>query len=207
MKKIIFAVLSVLLSFTIITPISAEDIMKEESTSNSEEVRVSDVMSYDEMVQTYAKEMKIPLIKAYKEFASEDGTSLADVRAATYRELSVGLDVAANYHPSIRFFCNTSESGNYWGITSIYKVTLNRNYNGTTRQFAGEIDCWLRSAYQIEWYVNGDFYNNGTTNFSGGASGSWKLNEKITIQFSISGSYSSSHFAYYYNHITTSFQS
>lgn len=206
MKKLLSVLLSTIISISLFTPIYAENDNTYDANSNTEEIMVSEVMTFNEMVECYAKEMGISLIQAYKEFSINDNVSLVEAKAATYRELAVGLGVTETYRPSIRFYCNTSESGNYWGITSIYKVTLNRTYNGISKQFDGEVDAWLRSAYQIEWMANGDFYNNATQSFGASVTGDFKLNDSIHIDFGVSGSTSSNHYAYYYWHTTTSFQ-
>ena len=54
-------------------------------------------------------------------------------------------------------------SGNYWGIVEIKNVTLDRTYNGNSKQFSGQVYANLENAYTIYYSVSGDFYNNGTT--------------------------------------------
>lgn len=83
-----------------------------------------------------------------------------------YRDLAVTLDVSETYKPTLNFYCETSERGQYWGITSIYNCVLDREYNGIVKQFNGEIDIWLVSPYEIAYIVDGDFYDFGTTQSS-----------------------------------------
>lgn len=204
MKKIVCTLVTIFVVIFCLTPVFAEN--NSDVPNANEDIAVSEAMSFDEMIQKYAEEMHVSLMDAYNDFGGSEISSQS-VRAGTYRELSVGLAVTTEYHPSIRFYCNTSESGGYWGITSIYKVTLNRAYKGLTKQFSGEIDCWLRSPYKIEWMVNGDFFHNGTTTASGGMSVDAKLGELVKISFNVTNSTSSNHYKYFYDHRTTSFQS
>ncbi len=60
---------------------------------------------------------------------------------------------------------------------------------------------WLRSAYQIEYMINGDFYNNGTTTVSNGGGA-----ESAKLLHSASVSTISNWFRYYYKHETKMFQ-
>lgn len=119
----------------------------------------------------------------------------------------MSLTVTSTYRPRIEFYCRTSESGSYWGILSIYSVQLVRSYSGISKQFTGNISVWLRSAYQIEYTINGDFYNNGTTTVSGGGGLDLGIGESVNISLSASMSYESNHYKYFYEHRTVAFQS
>ena len=60
----------------------------------------------------------------------------------------------------------------------------------------------IRSGYDIEYVINGDFYNNGTTTISGGGNLGLGINDSATIGFSASITYQSNHYAYFYEHET-----
>lgn len=77
-------------------------------------------------------------------------------------------------------------------ISKIEYANLDRNYNGTSKQFKGSLYYNLENYKTIFFDLNGDFYNNGTTTSSGG--GSVNIGEQATMSFSIA--YSSDHFAY-----------
>lgn len=143
----------------------------------------------------------------YPEDYKFDTTRVYESRGVKTRELMVYLDVSSVYRPHISFYCYTSESGLYWGITSIYYVTLVRSYNNLTKTFSGELNAWLRSPYQIEYMINGDFYNNGTQTVEVQIQGNFQLNDAVKMGGAISFAYTSSHFGYYYKHETKSFQS
>jgi hypothetical protein len=119
----------------------------------------------------------------------------------------VSLPVAPEYKPHLEFYCYTSEEGNYWGIKSIYSVQLVRGYKGTSKQFKGDIKVWLRSPYSIEYVVNGDFYNNGTTTVSGGVGINVGIDDVAQISCDTSSATTTNHYKYFYSHKTLKFQS
>ena len=139
----------------------------------SDGVTVSKIMTFEEMVRRYAEVGGISYAKALRAFPMQ---SMSSTRASdrTYRTVSVTLNVdtergsLTTYHPTLELYCRISVGDGNWGIMSIYSVQMNRNSNGMTKQFSGDVQVWLRGPLSIEYVVNGDFYNNGTTTTSGG---------------------------------------
>lgn len=173
--------------------------------AEADNITVSEPMSYTEMVSHYATTTGLSYDEALKCFPVNVENAKSD-RPATYRELTVTLKVAKDeYEPKIAFYVNTSES-RYWAIKSIYHVTLLREYNGIVKQFNGELNFWLRGLYQIEYSINGDFHNYGTTTTSGGVNLDLGLNEIGSIKFSFSASDSNSFYKYFYEHETVVYQ-
>lgn len=164
-------------------------------------------MTYDEMVNYYALRNNISFEEAVEKLQISNKSAMTRSTNATYRTLSVSFNVKDSYSPSIDFYCVTSEYGNYWGILNIYSVQMNRYSNGITKQYSGVIDAWLRSPYQIEYVVNGDFYNNGTTTVSGDAGFTAEINQQITVAFKASITHSTNWYAYCYKHYTHALQS
>lgn len=163
-------------------------------------------MTFTEMVSVYAENNDISFIEAYTELLKgRSNIETSSARSSSYRVLTVGLYVNSGYKPSIDYYVTTSESGSYWGITSIYSVQLNRIYKGASKVFQGNLESWLRSPYQIEYIINGDFYNQATSTSSYTISGSWGTNVKISL--TITASNSSSYYAPIYQSRTVSFQS
>ena len=181
------------------------------TVEQTNEFTVSKPMTYSEMAQHFANENGIDYATAFKTLypdlykVSNGNRVLA--RAARTRELSVYINVSYEYKPRLAFYCNTDEQGNYWGITSIYRVTLYRYYNNLVKAFSGELDAWLISPYQIEYMINGDFYNTATQTSEVTIGGSFTTGDLINIQGSISTSSSTNYYKYCYEHKTVSFQS
>lgn len=98
----------------------------------------------------------------------------------------------------MEFYCEVSVGDGVWGIVSIYSVQMNRMYNGISKQFSGDVQVWLRGPLSIEYVVNGDFYNNGTTTTSGGTNLNLGIDEVATIGFSASSTTSTNHYQYCY---------
>lgn len=135
-------------------------------------------------------------------------TSTTDRTTIQYKTISIKLDVDDTYKPTLEFVCEISQSESYWGITRISSVRLNRNGNDCEKQFGGAVEYWLRSPYQIEYIVNGDFFDAGMTNTKGGDP--VKTDEHGSISFSISKMNwllsATDHYAYFYVHDTKQFQ-
>jgi len=203
MKKLISVMSGVLLCFSLFTmKVNASDDVE---NTNDE---VSDVMSYAELVQYHALTHGLGYAEAANEINSNNKllcTNSMRLTSDSYRVLRTYINVKNGaYKPRLEFYCNTSESGGYWGIKNIYSTQLNRYYKGVTKQFTGEVASWLRSAYQIEYLINGDFFENGKTTQTVTTSTGFGINAKVSVEYS--ASYSSDHYAYCYDHQTRSFQ-
>jgi len=223
MKKIItkLIVFTLCISFLGNTPLSTyaatNDLSPHTKNTNSHyielsnlniensEVEVSDVMTYEESVQRFAELNNISFDEALEKFPIKSANSRST--NFTSRELVVTLNVKSNYKPTLHFLCETTESGySYWGILNIYSVQLVRAYNGTSYKFEGVIEFWLRSSYQIEYLVNGDFYHNSVTGTTGTFTGNLSFGEHGSISGSVTSSKEGNHFANFYFHETKSFQ-
>lgn len=167
---------------------------------NSPDVSISEPMTYDELVKRYAQNENISTQQAL-DILGNDSKSIQP-RSIEYRTFTVTLNVTDEYKPHIEFLCETAESGHFFNLVSIYSVQLVRNYGSVSKQFSGNLEVWLRSGYDIEYVINGDFYNNGTTTISGGGNLGLGINDSATIGFSASITYQSNHYAYFYEHET-----
>ena len=102
-----------------------------------------------------------------------------------YITRTVTLDVTSYNKPYIEFYCQVYAGGNFFNINSIYNVELVRKAYGSSisKQFRGDLKVWLRSTQKIEYVINGDFYNNGTTTSSGGIGVNAGINQLVSISF------------------------
>lgn len=191
----------------------------------SDDLDISDVLTYDELVNELSKNEEITLEESKKFLGPEEFRNYDDVLKelmkqrnisiddaknmikedniiytkngkqvrATYRTFTKSVEVKANvYKPKIQWYCETSEYGQYHGIVKIKRTSLDRSYNTLTKQFSGDLYSNLESADKIYYELNGDFYNYGTTTYSGGVE--IGIGKYGTIKFSISNS--SGHYAY-----------
>lgn len=83
-----------------------------ETIADTDDVTVSEVMTFDEMVADYAKTSDISYEQALKEFSPCICRSRSN---DTYRKLGVTIKVTNSYKPTLFFYCETSEYGQYWG--------------------------------------------------------------------------------------------
>lgn len=178
MKKLIVLFLALALSVCLMVPAAlaseSRGSMHWISVADSKDVTVGDTMTYEEMIAYFAKASGISYQTAQERFPASKAAS------SSYRALSVTLDVADNYKPRLEFLCEVSASGNYWGILSIYSVQL---IQGSLR-FVGDVEVFLRSAYQIEYVINGTFYGNGTSNSNRTEALNLKVGDGTIIKYS-----------------------
>ncbi|SMG44088.1 hypothetical protein [Paenibacillus aquistagni] len=168
----------------------------------NENVVESEVMTFDEMAAHMAENENISLTEAEKILLgnrNQNSISSSEVSplAATYRTYTTTLTVATFYKPTLNFYCETSEWGNYRGIVKVLNTTMNRQYLGTSKHFGGTIFVHLESANKIHWIVEGDFYDNGTTTYTLGAEFPLKAGFAGNVNFSIS--HSENHYKYFYD--------
>ncbi|WP_427337682.1 hypothetical protein [Caloranaerobacter sp. DY30410] len=171
-----------------------------------EQTVVSKVLTFEELVERIAKDNNISKLEATNEIIRNyaknkigiNSLSTNNLKALmsnkTYRVISSRFTVTSVYKPSLVFYCETSEGGSFWGIVKILYVGMNREYNGIVKQFNGTVYSNLENAGRIFWIVNGDFYDKGTTTFSGGVD--IGIGESATVKFNLS--YSSNYYAYCY---------
>lgn len=165
-------------------------------------ISVSDVMTFEEMASQYADSGGI----AYEEALTVFPASAKTQEAASYRTLSVSLPVTSAYKPHLEFYCQTSEDEDDWEIVSLYSMQLVRSDGNMTKQFHGELSAWLRSGDQIEFSINGDFYNTGRTSVTNRSCEQTGADELYALSYSLSA-VSVNHYQYCYEHQTVAFQS
>ncbi|SCK00911.1 Uncharacterised protein [uncultured Eubacterium sp.] len=195
MKKFIVSLLAVVLvlSSTMLSFSSSTDQIEQ---FGSTDISASKAMTYEELIQYHADRNGLSFVEAEKE-VNPDGvmnpprTRARDLR---YKVLSITLNVTSSYKPSLDLYVVADYWNSYWAIDHIYYVTMNRGYNGISKQFGGEIAVWNRGNNKIQYIVNGDFYNNGTT--SAGVNVNIGVGEKASVGFSVSNS--SNHYKYFY---------
>lgn len=212
MKKLIFSAFLALL-FSTMSTMSIEVSAHTSSTSIDNKIGgqelviddasdgISDVLSFDELISEISINDNISETQARNELLNsltkDNKRSLSSTSAAvaaTYRTISTSVSVTSTYKPTIKYYCQTTEGGGFRGIKKILKVSLNRNYRGTSKAFGGEIYTRLEDPNRIFYILNGDFYNNGSTTVNG----SVNIGIGKAASVSFGGSYTSKHYKYAY---------
>lgn len=183
--------------------LNTTDVIDIRSTETSN-VTFSEPMSFSEMVTHYAEAAEISYDEAQKLFPEETTDDASSSKC--HRILRIPLDVTATYKPQLELYCETSESGHYWGLSNIYLVNLERNHDGSAKQFSGTVDMWLRNGYELEYIVNGDFYSNGATAISDDTDLDIETDSYAHISFTTSSSIVPIHYQYFYGHQTLALQ-
>lgn len=201
MLKKLTIVLSLVLTFMLITPVDAQNLSANISGGvklnlNSEDLEIGDVMTYDEMVmeliknENMTKEEATVTLGARTKYCMMSNTTMS----RTFRTISKRFTVTPSYKPEMNFYCETEEGYYFRAIVKILNVGMNRSYNGISKMFGGDVYVHLQSANKIFFIVNGDFFDNGTT--TGGGNVNIGIDENLTIGFNIS--YSNNHYEYCY---------
>ena len=126
---------------------------------------------------------------------------------AHYRILSLPLSVTASYTPRLILYCAVSEAdASLASVDAIQLLQQEGNTSQQNRSFHGDIQVWLRGNTQLEYVINGDFYNGGTTTAlaSGLPIGPGQTG-RVTL--SLHGSRVPPHLQYFYDHKTLSLSS
>lgn len=174
--------------------------MEAAGITEASRVTASDVMTYDEMLEYMVEKGELPFNVAAHSFPAENALR----RSGTYRVFSITLSVDGqpSYKPTLDFYCEVEIGYGQMGIKNIYAVMMNRNSNGVVKQFSGDVSFWLRTAEKIEYIVNGDFYNTGTTTVSGNMGLNVTAGGYGSFVSGVSSTVSSNYFAYCYQHGT-----
>lgn len=161
----------------------------------------AELMTFDEMVNDIAAKHDMTYEEALATLPKEvrDDQTRKDIG---YIARSVTLEVTDAYKPYIEFYCRIAYDGNLFNILSIYNLELVRQgYDSTlSKQFNGTLKVWLRSGQKIEYAINGDFYNDGTTTSKGGIGVNAGIDQSTAVLFTISPSTTNIHYKYFYKH-------
>lgn len=130
---------------------------------------ISDVLTFDELIDEISKDNHIAKGEASKQIISNFSNTSNDTSisptSASYRKLSTSFIVDASFKPSINFYCLTDESdGNFKAIKKILTIGIDENYDDISKKFAGTVYSNLENTKVVYFNMNGDFYNKGTTN-------------------------------------------
>ncbi|WOO34964.1 hypothetical protein R2R35_14275 [Anaerocolumna sp. AGMB13020] len=137
----------------------------------SEDVVISDVLTFEEIATEYAKSNQVSIEEAKKILGADSSSTnnsaaktagIITPYATTYRTITKELySVYSYYKPKLVFYCQTTESGSYMGIIQILNVEMNRISGGTVKSFTGNVYVHLQSSYVIYYSVNGEFWDIG----------------------------------------------
>lgn len=126
----------------------------------SSAVAVSDVIPFSQAVTQYAGNAGLSYQAARTAFPA--GTDAEPAEEAHYRILSLPLSVTASYTPRLILYCAVSEAdASLASVDAIQLLQQEGNTSQQNRSFHGDIQVWLRGNTQLEYVINGDFYNGG----------------------------------------------
>ena len=144
-----------------------------------------------------AVENDVYINECEKEIMISEARAESKMRAYYYEYAKLRFDVSvtSTYHCYPYFYIKWKYSEDIdspLAMVEVKNANIDRQYNNISKQFDGSLYYNLESDKKLYWDLNGDFYNNGTTSVSGGAS--IKVSEYLTLTFSVTGS--SNHYKY-----------
>ncbi|ENZ5566351.1 hypothetical protein ACTPIS_000826 [Enterococcus hirae] len=117
----------------------------------------SKVMTYDQMIEQLTNDLQLSSTKARQKLESSDKIVHTVTRnRAIFRVLSHTVTVNKTYKPTMRFYCETSESGHFRAIKRIVAINLVREDQKVAKAFSGTVYVNLEEANRIYYIVNGD---------------------------------------------------
>lgn len=134
------------------------------------------------------------------------GPAARFVQEPCTRVLSVRVDIAPDCRPWLDFYCDVDTDGHYWAIRSIYAVQLRGADGGRADPFGGTIAVFLRSPYEIEYILNGDFFKTGTATQADSALLRIGPGGPGTVNFTVSNTSAANHKTYGYGNDRVAFQ-
>ena len=159
----------------------------------------SELMTYDEILEKMIED-GIPREEAIKCLNSSETLNDAKTNSIiapndiSYTTRSVQVKVTSTYYVTINFYITVDSAYGAYYIKEVNNVSLNRDYNGKVKLFAGEIYYKQENRITVYYLINGDFYDKGSLSVSGG--GAVGIGESAKLNFSVS--YSSDYYAYIY---------
>lgn len=158
---------------------------------NNSDVEISDVMTYEEVIEEMMDNKNISREKAIEILGPKTKSTL------TYRTIGKLIDVSRTYKPKLTFYCQTEEGYYDSYIVKIINTDLNRKYGEYTRQFEGAIFSYLETSSRIYFVLNGDFYYNTTQTNEHEYNINIGVGESKSVGFSVRNSSSSNHYKYH----------
>ncbi len=145
----------------------------------------------EKLIQSaYAKEL---------ESCSDDGMVPSKPEVQKYLTFYFDVHVKDSYYVQIYFYTLCSfldgPNGPAYNPNRLLRVeyaNMDRAYKGRAREFQGTLYYNLESETRLFWDLNGDFFDYGTTSYTGG--GAAPVGGEKTLSFSIT--YSNNHYAY-----------
>lgn len=194
MKKSFLVVLTMLLVvFSLGSFVASAQAKGNNATGVAGEVVVED-LTYEEAMQRIAKYSGRTLEEVKKDYPKILEPLNALSATCSYSEVSQRLSVSGTYKPRFVAIVNKCRDGSFGWVSDIRYAGLDR-YDGVSKQFSGDVQAWVKNNQQgLEYLVNGDFYDNGTTtlNFQSGVDTS-----VFKATFGVSNA--SSHYRYFYS--------
>lgn len=162
-------------------------------------------ITYEEMISKIAESKGIskkearmahPNKMAQNESNRIGAAPLAAASSTTLHEIKIRQYITGTYRPAIQLFVWTYNSGSFTQFKSMEEMDIDRKdiSSNVSKQYQGKLRAEIQTATTIWWYINGDFYDNGTTTISGEVSAGgviWSGTGSV--------SHSSSHYKYWNN--------
>ena len=154
--------------------VSADVPPKAKESVTDSEINFAEFDPFDDFVQDYALTYGKSTVEAEMALTGQGINRRSFVQYGYFtKKLSVypvsSMQSPSVYYPTIKFYC-TYVNDPVYSILSIISPGLNRYDGSIVKQFLGQIDCHLDDYRTIEYQIDGQFYNSGSTSEFGASS-------------------------------------
>ena len=167
---------------------------KIDTPQNNESIQLTKTMTGDETLNFYVQRYQSDEQTAQRLL----GTKVKALSNNSTKVISIKLEVTENYSPYLDLYCHVDGKNSDWSVLSIYSVQLYRKDGQVVKQFAGNIEVYLRSDHEIEYIINGDFCNSGKTEIDNGGNVTICVGEGKNVCFTLTEENPDEKGSYYY---------
>lgn len=173
MKRIFGVLFIILMIFAFATMIVffSKDAKTADLNIDPDRLMVSKPMTFDELVTKYTDDTGLSFAESRDILSSQMSSEVLteSVKGDEYRTISTTIEVTNDYLPTLNFYCLVNSDRYYGFIKEVLGTALDRNYNGISYQFEGQIYYNLEDPTTLYYLVNGDWYENRISVFISGS--------------------------------------
>lgn len=131
-----------------------------EYNSKSQELIVNedDILGYDEVKEHLLKKENITAGEVLAKIGDKD-----EETDNIFYKYKIPLKVSDEYSPEVEFTLKLNKDEDSYTISDILFVDMDTNNNGITKEFGGNVWCFIEKDTLVHYIVSGDFFSGGVS--------------------------------------------
>lgn len=131
-----------------------------EYNSKSQELVINEdeILSYEDVKEHLLKKENITAGEVLEKIGDKDDES--DNIFYIYK---IPLKVSDEYSPEVEFTLKLNKDEDSYTISDILFVDMDTNNNGITKEFGGNVWCFIEKETLVHYRVSGDFFSGGVS--------------------------------------------